>query len=234
MDTAWREKAIDGSNDLFWKSATFDLKTTFKNCELCAISVWLRWKMHSIMSSHVRWMLVLVDIANLVQNPAAASFDVPQRISIAPWFAKTSENETICSDLMFENAATIDSRFIAKQFFHSFLNFSHLCLRSLSHFSLISWLFYTGFRSPSRVSFLLAEICVLVVMKHREYLKFPDQERWKWELNMALRNPSSDHFKPLQHRSKWSKCENIDISALSVMRRIEWYSICDVSFQIII
>ena len=57
---------------------------------------------------------MLVDIANLVQNPAAASFDVRQRISIAPWGAKTSENETICSDLMFENAATIDSRLIAK------------------------------------------------------------------------------------------------------------------------
>ena len=57
---------------------------------------------------------MLVDIANLVQNPAAASFDVPQRISIAPWGAKTSENETICSDLMFGNAAIIDSRFIAK------------------------------------------------------------------------------------------------------------------------
>ena len=83
-------------------------------------------------------MLLLVDIANLVQNPAAASFEVPQSISIALWGAKTSENETTCGDLKFENAATIDSRCIGKQFCHSFLNFSHLCLRSLSHFSLIS------------------------------------------------------------------------------------------------
>ena len=179
-------------------------------------------------------MLLLVDIANFAQNPAAVSFEVPPRISNALWGAKTSENEFIRGDLMFEKVATIDYRFIGKHSSYSFHNFSHLCLRSLSHFLLNSCLFFSVFSSPTVISFVVVKVSVLFFIKHQDFLKFHYQGRWNWALNMALRNPSSDHFKRLQDRRNLPKCENIGIVELSVMRRIDWYSICGVSFQFII
>ena len=110
---------------------------------------------------------MLVDVANLAQNPEAASFEVPPRISISPWGATTSENETICGDFTFENVAAIASRFIGKQFHYSFHIFHVFVHVHFSHFLPISCLFFTGFRSLSMISLLGVKNRVPSFTKHR-------------------------------------------------------------------